>query len=209
MKICIFGADGRTGIETLYYARSKGYEIVAFVYEGSSFSYLEKDIEIIQGNVLDYNSVLKACTGVDAIVSVLGHIKGSDPRMQTKGITNIVQAMKENNIRKIVSLTGTGARATNDTPSYIDIILNYIVKKIDRDRIEDGQEHAVVLQTSKLDWTIVRVLKLSNSKKSIEQYTLTTGGPVELLTSRKKVARILVDLLEDTKYVGAMPVVSG
>ena len=208
MKICIFGADGRTGIEIVELAKSKGLEITAFVYSGSSPAFSHKGIKIIQGDVLDYPQVLQACRGVDAVISALGHIKGSDPRMQTKGTSNIVTAMKENNVQRVISLTGTGARCSWDTPSYIDIILNFIVKIVDKDRIEDGIGHVKVLQNSGLDWTIIRVLKLSSGKNRGENYTLTTGGPVELVTSRKKVARIMVDMLKDTKYSGALPVVS-
>jgi len=208
MKICIFGADGRTGVEVLQYARNKGYEIVAFVYNEKSLKFTNDDIEIIKGDVLDYEQVLRACSGVDAVVSALGHIKGSDPWMQTKGITNIVRAMKENNTRRIISLTGTGVRVPEDAPSFIDRILNFTIKIIDPERIKDGIAHAKVLQDSDLDWTIVRVLKLSNSPKINQKYMLTTGGPAELHTSRKKVAQVLVDLIEDKNYIRKMPVVS-
>jgi putative NADH-flavin reductase len=208
MKICIFGADGRTGIEVVQYAKSKGYEVVAFVYNESTLTFLEKDIKIIKGDVLDYQKVLFACSGVDAVVSVLGHIQGSDPRIQSKGIHNIARAMKENNISRIISLTGTGVRISGDRPSVIDKILNFIIKIIDRDRIEDGIAHANVLQNSGLDWTIVRVLKLNKSGKNIEHYALTSGGPSELQTSRKKVAHVIIDIIEDKNYFGKMPVIS-
>jgi len=208
MKICIFGADGRTGTEVLQYAKSKGFEIVAFVHNENSLKFTEKDIKIIKGDVCDYHKVRQVCSGVDAVISVLGHTKGSDPGMQTKGIDNIVRAMKESNIRRIISLTGTGVRIPQDKPSFVDKILNFIIKMIDPDRIKDGIEHAKVLQNSGLDWTIVRVLKLNNSKKNIANYKLTSGGAAELQTSRKKVAQVIVDLIEDKNYIGGMPVIS-
>jgi putative NADH-flavin reductase len=209
MKICIFGADGKTGIEIIQYAIKKRFEIVAFVYGKTIITHVEEDIKKLTGDVLNYDQVLQACVGCDAIISVLGHVKNSDTRMQTKGIANIVLAMKENNIQRIISLTGTGVRIEGDSPSFIDKVLNFIIKKIDPDRIKDGIEHAKVLESSGLDWTIVRVLKLGNDKKNIENYTLTKGGPAELQTSRKKVAHVMVDLIEDKSYVGKMPVISG
>jgi len=208
MKICIFGAGGKTGIEVIQSAQEEGYEIVAFIYNNSPRIFLGEKIKIIKGDVLDYPQVLKACVGVDAVVSVLGHTKGSDPRTQTKGINNIVNAMKENNIRRIISLTGTGVRIYGDVPSFIDKILNFIIKKVDRNRIEDGIEHSKVLQNSGLDWTIVRVLKLSNNKKITKKYTLTSGGPAELETSRKKVAQVIVDLIKDKNDFSKMPIIS-
>jgi len=209
MKICIFGADGRTGVEVVNYAKSQGFEIVAFVYSNTSNKYLPEGITIKSGNVMDYDSVRDAVSGCNAVISALGHIKGSDPLMQTKGITNITKAMKESGIRRILSLTGTGARVANDSPSAIDRLLNVIVKAVDPDRVNDGVQHVKVLQDSGLDFTVVRVLKLSKKDTEVKGYKLTEGGPAELQTSRKKVAQVLVDLVNNTEYIGKLPVISG
>ena len=138
MKICIFGADGRSGVEVVKYAHQKGYEVFAFVYSDSSNKFFPEGTKIIKGDVMSYDDVFSAIDGVDAVISVLGHIKGSDPLMQTKGMINIVKAMNDRGVKRILSLTGTGARVENDTPSIVDIFLNSIVKLVDPDRINDG-----------------------------------------------------------------------
>ena len=209
MKICIFGADGRTGVEVVRYAKKCGFEVTAFVFNDNSNNYFPDGVLITKGNVMDFNSVLDAIKNTDAVISVLGHIKGSDPLMQTKGITNIVHAMKEVGINRILSLTGTGARIDGDKPSMIDRFLNKIIKVIDPERINDGILHMKVLQDSQLDFTIVRVLKLSKSDKDFKDYKLTDNGPAELQTSRKKVARVLVDLINDKNYIHKFPIISG
>lgn len=209
MKICVFGADGRTGIQVVKYAVNQGFEVVAFVYSDSSNKYFPKDVVIQQGDVMNYEKVFNAIEGTAAIISVLGHIKHSPPLMQTKGMKNIVQAMKSLGIHRVLSLTGTGARAPEDTPSILDKILNFFVKIVDPDRIYDGVEHVKVLRDSGLDFTILRVLKLSNSDTEFTQYRLTDGGPAEWQTSRNKVAKVLVDLINDKKYIGKLPVISG
>jgi putative NADH-flavin reductase len=208
MNICIFGADGRTGVETVLCAKAKGYNVTAFVYNDNAKKYLPQDIKIICGNVLNYEDVEKAVVGADAVISVVGHIKNSDPLMQTKGIKNITKAMQEHGIKRILSLTGTGVRIANDKPSLIDYILNIAVKIVDPARVIDGIKHAEVLQNSNLEWTIVRVLKLSKSDKNFNGYELTEHGPAELPTPRKKVARVLVDLIEDRNYINKMPVIT-
>lgn len=209
MKICIFGADGRTGIELVNCAKAYGFEVVAFVYTDSSNKYFPNNISVKKGDVMDYNSVHEALLGSDAVISVLGHIKGSDPLMQTKGVMNMVKAMKELGIKRVLSLTGTGVRIKNDTPSFVDIVLNFLVKIVDPNRIHDGVQHVKVLQESGLDFTVVRVLKLSNSDEECKNYKLTDGGPAELQTSRKKVARVLVDLVSNKEYIGKLPIISG
>jgi hypothetical protein len=110
-------------------------------------------------------------------------------------------------------LTGTGAREEGDTPSIIDTVLNLFVKLVDPERINDGVEHVKVLKNSGLDFTVVRVLKLGNGEwerdGEVGVYKLTVGGPAELLTPRKKVAKVIVDLVNDQNFVGKCPVVSG
>jgi len=208
MKLCIFGADGRSGIEVVKYANKKGYDTTAFVYSDLSNNFFPTDTKIFKGNVMNYDDVFNALEGADSVISVLGHIKGSDIRMQTKGIENITNAMKARGIKRILSLTGTGAREIGDTPSVLDRILNFIVGVVDKERIADGVEHVSVLKKSSLDWTVVRVLKLGSSQKEIHNYTLTDGGPAEMLSSRKKVAHVLVDLIDNIDYFKKLPVIS-
>ena len=209
MKICIFGADGRTGVEVVNYAKKQGFEVLAFVYSESSNKYFPKDIEIKRGDVMDYNSVFEAVKKCEAVISVIGHIKGSDPLMQTKGMKNIVKAMQESGVKRLLSLTGTGARVENDNPSCIDKVLNFFVKIVDPERINDGVEHVKVVRNYGLDWTVVRVLKLSKKDTEVDGYKLTSGGPAELQTSRKKVAKVSVDLIDDKNFIGKLPVISG
>ncbi len=207
MKIAVFGADGQTGVEVVAYATAKHIEVVAFVYNARPNTF-PTTVEVKRGDVLIYDDVYNAIKGVDAVVSVLGHIAGSDPLMQTKGMTNIVKAMEQLGVKRLLSLTGTGARVAGDTPSLADRLLNLLVKLVDPVRINDAVEHVKVLQQSHLSWTVVRLLKLTNSQRNVESYTLTPGGPAELYTSRKKAAKVLVDLINDTTYVQKLPVIS-
>lgn len=208
MKICIFGADGRTGVEVVKECVKQGYQVIAFVYNDTAKAYLPEGIEIVKGDILNKEEVLNAMRGANAVISVVGHIKNSDPLMQTKGMTNIVEGMKNLDIERIISLTGTGVRIEGDTPSFFDRIGNAIIKIVDRKRIIDGINHAEVLKSSGLDWTILRVLKLTQIGSSNISYTLTPHGPAEAVTSRKKVAKIMVDIVISNQYVGEMPVSS-
>ena len=209
MKICVFGADGRTGVEVVNYGVRQGFEVVAFVYNDNSNKYFPDSVVIKKGDVMDFENVFDVIKGTDAVVSVLGHIKDSFPLMQTNGMVNIVRAMKEQGINRVLSLTGTGVRVEGDIPSLIDKILNFFVKLIDPNRVNDGVLHVQVLQDSGLDFTVVRVLKLGKGDKEFIDYKLTNGGPAEWESSRKKVAKVLVDLINDKKYIGKLPIISG
>ena len=99
MKICIFGADGRSGVEVVRYAAEMDYEITAFVYNDASNKFFPENTRIIKGNVMNFDDVFSALDGADAVISTLGHINGSDIRMQTRGIENITKAMSARGIK--------------------------------------------------------------------------------------------------------------
>ncbi len=206
-KICVFGADGRTGIQVVTTAVADGHSVVAFVYSNEHSDLFGESVQVIQGDILNQAAVTEAVAGIDAVISVVGHIKNTDPLMQTKGIRNVINAMNIHGVKRLISLTGTGARISGDTPSPVDRLLNMIIKKIDPERINDGEKHIVALQESDLDWSVLRVLKLTDAKFS-GKYNLTEHGPVEFTTAREKVARIMIDLATSDDYVHKMPISS-
>ncbi len=208
MKICIFGADGRTGQEVVREALKQKHEVVASIYRSPRKDLFPPSVNIQVGNVIDETYVLNTLIDVDVVISVIGHVKGSDPLMQTKGVRNIITSMNTHNIRRLISLTGTGVRVSGDTPSLLDKVGNIIIKLIDRERIIDGIKHFDVIKKSGLDWTVLRVLKLSQSPKQKQDYHLTDHGPAENMTSRKKVAKILIDLASNNTFIEKAPVVS-
>jgi hypothetical protein len=114
--------------------------------------------------------------------------------------------MKKHHINRIMSLTGTGVRMPGDTPSLTDRVLNAGIKIIDPERIQDGIAHADVIQESDTDWTIVRVLKLTDFP--LHGYTLSDHGPARFLVSRAVVADALLTILTDNTYHKQAPIVS-
>jgi hypothetical protein len=125
--------------------------------------------------------------------------------VQTDAIKNAVEAMKSENIKRIISLTGTGVRLPDDNPNLIDKILNIAVNIIDPKRINDGIMHAKVLRDSGLDWTIIRVLKLQNTKP--KPFILKFNGPAKLITSRYEVADAVLIALADPNMIKQSPII--
>lgn len=210
MRVCIFGAGGRTGMPLVRLALQKGYDVTAFVHSTADKARLPKSpqLQVIMGDILDRAAVSTAIKDANAIISVLGHKRGGDPRMQTKGIQHICEAAESLGVTRLISLTGTGVRQPGDTPGLIDRFLNFLLKHTDPVRVHDGIDHVHVLENSKLNWTILRVLKLSRAHSSSRHHQLTPGGPAELFSARPRVAEALLDLAGSNAFVHAMPVVS-
>lgn len=189
MTILLIGGHGRTGRCVLEHGSPK------------------HRIDVFEGDVLDAAAIRAAMRDVDAVVSVVGHVKGSTDDVQTVGMANIVEAMEYHGIVRVVSLTGTGVRAPGDKVTLIDRVLNLAVSIIDPARVRDGIAHARVLESSGLNYTVLRVLKLTNGQLS-NHLGLSAHGPAKTFVSRRDVAAAILRVLEDGSYIKGMPIIS-
>jgi putative NADH-flavin reductase len=205
MKIAVIGANGKTGQVFVNEAVQRGFEVRAGVFRTNSFKKSDY-IDVMQCDATKLEDVEKLIEGCDVVVSLIGHVKGSPAFLQTSSTANILSAMKKHNISRVMSLTGTGVRIPGDTPSLVDKMLNIAVKLADPERIVDGIAHADVLRESDLDWTLLRVLKLTDLP--LHKYALSSGGPARLLVSRHVVADALLKIVADKTYIKKAPVVS-
>lgn len=203
MKIAVIAANGRTGRIFVNVALAAGYSVRAGIRSGASFA-PTPGLEVVHCDATNQADVEALIEGQDAVVSFIGHVKDSAPRVQTEAMKVIVEAMRQKNIRRIVSLTGTGVRFPGDTITIIDRILNKAVGLIDPDRVKDGIEHAEVLKSGDLDWTILRVLKLENTKP--QPFELKAHGPTKLFVSRRDVALAALEVIVQARFIKQAPI---
>lgn len=205
MKIGVFGANGKTGTLVAREALNRGHSIVAGV-RGDTILKSSDNLEIFQCDVLNKDQVNDIVKKSDVVVSVIGHVKGSPEFMQSYGITNIIDSMKKYNKTRLVSLTGTGVRFPEDKITFIDKILNFSINLIDPKRIADGKKHVEIIKKSKLDWTVIRVLKLQNTKAT--NFSLSKNGPAKTITARAEVATAIINVIEQVSFVKNAPIIS-
>jgi len=204
MKIAVLGASGRTGILVVEELLRRGHNVNGLTFKKPE-NYNEK-VNWIFGDATNPESLKQCLDGVAAVISTLGHTKNTKTPIQTDSMKALVNILRGTNTR-IVSMTGTRVRRDGDKPSLLDRFLNIGIKIVDPKRVSDGIDHAKVLQESGLNFTILRVLKLSKSEK-LQNVHLTSGGPALNLISRATVAKLLVDLAESNDWTGEMPVAS-
>lgn len=204
--VAVIGANGRSGKLFVKHALSNGFRVRAGVYSETHDLPHHELLETIHTDATNYDDVLELLDGADIVVSLIGHVRKSPARVQTNAMKVITRAMNERGISRIISLTGTGARQPGDTPSLLDIALNFPLKLVDPNRINDGIEHVKALQATDLDWTVLRVLKLTNGNK--KPYTLTMHGPGKLFVSRDEVADAILSLIREKNYFKETPVIS-
>jgi putative NADH-flavin reductase len=205
MKIAVIAANGRTGQVFVETALNSGHEVIAGVHGENKFVPNEK-LRVVTCDATNDEDVKKLISDADAVVSLIGHTKGSLPTVQTDAIRTVITAMKERGIRRIISLTGTGVRFPEDKVTFMDRMLNLSIRVIDPARVKDGIAHAEVLKSSGLDWTIIRVLKLQNVPA--KSYQLLANGPTKLYVGRQEVALAILEVLEHNTFITKAPIIA-
>ncbi len=111
MKICITGANGFLASNIIRELLSRGHEIVAFIKTGEDISTI-KDLDIIMkyGDILDFNSILEAVEGCDALIHTAANTATYPSRseMQYKvnveGTLNVMNAALEKKLSRVLHI---------------------------------------------------------------------------------------------------------
>jgi putative NADH-flavin reductase len=207
--IALFGASGQTGRHFLNLALEQGYEVKILVRDPQKITQNSPNLTIIKGDVLSVNDVKQTVDGTDIVVSLFGHVKNSPEWLQTNGTLNIVQAMKDKNVSRIISLSGGGLPfPEKDEPKFADKLIRTIMKIAVPKILNDAIKHHEVLANSGLKWTIVRGPRLTNDPKAGNYRVGWVGVNASTKISRADLADFIVNQVEDERFNFQMPFVS-
>jgi len=207
-RIALFGASGKTGQQFLTQALEKGYEIVALARNPTSIPHRNRNLRVVQGDVLDPAVVAEVVSGADVVVSLFGHVKGSPEWLQTNGTEHIIAAMKKHGVRKIISLSGGGLPYEQDRPKFADKLIRTIMKLAVPKILNDAVRHAEVLKQSDLDWIIVRGPRLMDGEPKHRYRVGWVGVDASTQINRADLADFILKQVEDDRFVRQMPFVS-
>jgi putative NADH-flavin reductase len=150
--IALFGATGRVGSRLLEYALADGHAVRALVRDPAKLS-ARPGLEVLQGDVLDADGVARTIAGTDAVLSGLGGAGLGDPgEAQSRGMRNIVAAMTQHGVTRVLGVAGGGILDSehgglrHDQPTFPAIF-----RKVS----ERHQEAWLAMKDSDLEWTMV------------------------------------------------------
>lgn len=200
----MIAADGRLGRAFVAEALSRGHHVRAGV-RGEIVSSSDPNLEFVQCDATDQAQVKNLISGQDVVVSCIGHVKGSPADVQTVATQVVLNAMNELGVKRFVDVTGTGARFPGDKVTLIDRFLNLAVGIIDPERIKDGKDHMKILQSSTVEWTTIRFLKLQNVHA--QSFVLLLNGPTKLYVGREEAAKAMLQVIEDRSFIQQSPII--
>ena len=167
-------------------------------------------LRVVHGTLQDLPAIRRAVEGAEAVISLLGPTGRTKGRPVSEGMANIIAAMHEKGVKRLVATATPSAPDPKDSFDFSFRLAVKMVKLTMGDAYADIVGTAAVIRESGLNWTIVRLPLLSNKPKS---GTVKTGypgdGKIKLsLVSRGDVAEFLLAQVHEPKFLHQAPVIN-
>ena len=129
-------------------------------------------------------------------------------RINTSWATRLLSAMQKHGIRRIISTTGAAVPQLEDQPKVGDRLINGLLNILDKNFVVDSSANVKVIQTSNLDWTIVRFPRVMDGAHTGNYRVAYIGKDSGAQISRGDGADFVLKELTEKKWLRKAPVVS-
>jgi len=204
MKIALFGASGGTGTLLTNRCLAAGHQVTALLRSPDTFP-LRNKVDVVYGDACDPHAVLETIKGSDAVLSALGARSLGKEDVLERGVPNIITAMQQTGVRRIIVLGSAGA--LTDSLKKQPFYRRWIVQKILYNTllkwpVASQISQYAALSATDLDWTMVMppMLRNSNSRGHyrIDGEALPRNGSS---ISREDVADFMMQQLTDPQWI--------
>jgi putative NADH-flavin reductase len=196
MRLFILGATGGIGTELLSQGLEGGHQITAFVRSPQKIARKHERLRVVMGDPRDVRQLSDVLSGHDAVLSSLGNRGLGFTSIREDCARATIQAMNEIGVRRLLAVSvaflfdGIGVVAW--------MLRRVVLGNVGRDSL--GME--AVIRGSRLDWTIVRPLRLTNGRGKkryrVEEERLPNGGSK---ISRADVAHFMLNEVEKPEHL--------
>ncbi len=205
MKIIIFGASGRTGRHLISQALEQGHAVTAFARTPGKIQTRHERLQIIQGDIHDLDTVEQATAGQNAVLCALGLNKDDSVTALADGTRNIIQAMKQHGVRRILNVSAagfSGERADFLTGKILFWIFNRYLTKL----FSAVKDQHKAIEQSALDWIAVRPFLLDEGPRKGNYRIALEGIPSKgYRINTGDVAEFMLNNMESDEYLLKAP----
>jgi putative NADH-flavin reductase len=209
VKLAVLGATGSVGRELVTQALDAGHDVTALVRERPKPGELDGHATLVGGDVTSIDAVNRVVDGNDAVVSALGHAKGSPDDVLARGISNVIAAMQAEGVDRLVVLSSPAVGDPHDRPGLLYRVARVFLRAAIPAVVRDHREQARLVEESGLAWTLVRGPVIFTDGPHTGRYhagpiTPETGARV----SRADLADFMLASATESMFVRELPLVS-
>ncbi|WP_329496704.1 NAD(P)-dependent oxidoreductase [Kitasatospora herbaricolor] len=221
MRLALFGATGGTGAQLLAQALAAGHQVTAVVRDptrvarpaatGAGSTAAPGGLTLVRGDALDPGAWAHALAGQDAVLSCLGSTDRRRPTtVYSQGTRNIVAAMREAGVGRLLCLSSAGLEIAPGTPLPQRLVTRLVVQRLYRHGYADMARMEGLLRGSDTAWTVVRPPMLTDGPPH-RRYRTAVDAPLTdaRSLSRADLAHYLLTRVDDRSTWRAVVEISG
>jgi putative NADH-flavin reductase len=207
-KILVLGATGGTGRLIVSQAVARGYDVTALVRSPEKTSDLQ-GAKLIKGDARDDRTLRAALKDQDAVISALGTPPSPlrEVTLLSTATQALVSAMKNENVPRLVCITGIGSGDTAGHGGFLfdHLILPLLLRKV----YDDKNRQETIVRESGLNWTLVRPSVLNNKPphgtvRALTDLSSFHGGAI----ARADVAKFVLDQVWADTWLHQSPLIT-
>jgi putative NADH-flavin reductase len=208
IKIAVIGGTGKSGKYLVRHLFSERFHLRLLIRDHVKLEISDPLIEVIKGDVKDYETVRGLLKGCHAVISTLG--LGRTPEetsifsLSTK---NIIRSMKENQVERYIAITGLNVDTPFDQKSpKTKFATDWMYKNYPL-TTADKQEEYKLLAESDIKWTLVRLPLIELTEKRNIMAVNLEDCPGDKI-SATDLAWFLSGQLSDTAFLRRAPFIA-
>lgn len=208
--LLVIGASSGIGLETVRLALERGHRVRAFARTASGIELEHPQLEKVDGDALDADSVRSALDDADAVVQSLGVTLGpgtvlGGTELFSEATRILIPAMKTQGVNRLVVVTGYGAGDSGESMNPLNRLgFNAVFARI----YADKSTQEAMIKASDLDWTIARPVVLTGGQCGDYRVREEPSDWKMGMISRASVADFLVSEVEKPQFVRQAPVLN-
>jgi len=205
IKIAVIGGTGKSGKYLIKHLIGEGYRLKMLVRNPARLDFTDPLIEVVHGDVLDYESVRKLFEGCQAVISTLGMGQPpSETSLFSKAAVNIIRSVEENWIQRYIVTTGLNVDTPFDNKGVATKSATEWMYKNFPLTTADKQKEYELLRNSDINWIMVRLpmIELTDLKCETEASLEDCKGNK---ISAASLAEFLAGQLFDDTYIRMAP----
>ncbi len=208
MKLAVFGATGRTGQILVRDALAQGDEVIALARTPSKLDLQDERLSIVQGDVQDPQAVERVVAGAEAVISLLGPTTNRPVFAVSRGMQNILEAMRKHGVQRLVVTAGAGVGDPEDRPALPNRAINLLIRLAARNAYEDMRKTAASVRASDRDWTIVRAPMLVDDEATGNITVGMVGKGMGMRITRADLAAYALQVAKTGEQLHRAPAIS-
>ncbi len=204
MKVLLIGATGGTGREILPRLLAADHSVTALARRPEAITTTHEHLVVLPGGVRDPDLVDRAMHGQDAVICAFGPRALGKDDIQEVLMRNLVAAMTQRGVKRLVNLSAWGAQATHKPINLMQVILQGVLL---RNIFADKKRGEAVLFASDVEYVNVCPGRLLNKPARGGVKASVEGTGIKHSITRADVAQWMVEQLTSDTWVRTSPII--